>query len=110
MKLRGMDTKRMGTNKDIDFDAIVDHIEPIHAKVDILDYLDKWDESSACHKSQGGGGRRGGWFSWLPDFLQRRLRAKQGFTRVYPEPTANRVDETDLFDNVTLDEAIPEYA
>lgn len=109
MRLRGMDTKRMGTNKDIDFDAIIDHIEPVHAKVDIMDYLDTWDEASACHKSQGGGGS-GRWFSWMPDFIQRRLRAKQGFTRVYPEPQSNHVDESDLFDNVTLDEAIAEYA
>src|SRR5690606_19691074 len=56
MKLRGLDTKRMGTNKDIDFDAIVDNIEPVQTKVDIADYLDKWDEASSCHKSQGGGG------------------------------------------------------
>ncbi len=108
MRLRRMDTKRMGTNKDIDFDAIIDHIEPTHAKVYIAEYLDKWDEASACHKSQGGGG--GGFFGRFPKWLQKILRGKQGFTRVYPKPVSDRVDETDLFDNVTLHDAIPEHA
>lgn len=100
MRLRRMDTKHMGTNKDLDFDAVVDHIEPIHAKVNIVDYLDKWDEASACHKSQGGGG--GGFFGRIPKWLQRMLRGNQGFTRVYPAPITNKVTETDLFDNVLL--------
>ncbi len=108
LRLRGMDTKRMGTNKDLDFDAVVDNIEPIHTKVDIADYLDTWDEASACHKSQGGGG--GGFFGFFPKWLQKLLRGKQGFTRIYPKPLSDRVDETDLFDNVTLHDAIPEHA
>ena len=108
MKLRRQDTKHMGRNKDIDFDAILDHVEPTHTKVNIEDYLDQWDAASACHKSQGGGG--GGFFGRFPKWLQRRLRGKQGFTRVYPRPSVDIVDEADLFDNVTLDEAIPEHA
>lgn len=108
LRLRGMDTKRMGTNKDLDFDAVVDNVEPIHTQVDIADYLDKWDEASACHKSQGGGG--GGFFGRFPKWLQKPLRGKQSFTRIYPEPLSDRVDETDLFDNVTLQDAIPEHA
>lgn len=106
MKLRRIDTKRMGTNKDIDFDAVVDHIEPAHANVDIVNYLDKWDEASACHKSQGGGG--GGFFGRMPKWLQRKLRGKQGFTRVYPVPSQDRIDEYDLFENVNLEDPIPE--
>lgn len=106
MKLRRIDTKRMGTNKDIDFDAVVDHIEPAHANVDIVNYLDKWDEASACHKSQGGGD--GGFFGRMPKWLQRKLRGKQGFTRVYPVPSQNRIDEYDLFENVNLEDPIPE--
>ncbi|MGB7340417.1 MAG: PIG-L family deacetylase [Phototrophicaceae bacterium] len=108
MKLRRQDTRRMGTNKDIDFDAIIDHIEPTHTQVNIVDYLDVWDAASACHKSQGGGG--GGFFGRFPKWLQRMLRGKQGFTRVYPQPTSDRIDETDLFDNVTLDEPVLERA
>lgn len=108
MKLRGMDTTKMGTNKDINFDAVVDHIEPVHAKVNISDYLDKWDEASACHKSQGGGS--GGFLRRFPKFIGRMLRGKQGFTRIYPEPTADRVDEHDLFQNVTIDETEPIHA
>lgn len=101
MKLRGKDTRRMGQNKDIDFDAIVDHIEPTHTQVDIADYMDDWDRASACHKSQGGGlsGQR----SW-PGWLRRILMGKQGFTRIVPAPARNVVDEHDLFAGITLDE------
>ncbi|MGJ3238438.1 MAG: PIG-L family deacetylase [Anaerolineae bacterium] len=108
MKLRGQDTKRMGVNKDIDFDAIVEHVEPTHTEVDIADYLDAWDAASACHKSQGGGG--GGFFGRFPRWLQRILRGKQRFTRVYPQPAQDRIDEQDLFEQVTLDEAHPQHA
>ena len=100
LKLRGMDTKRMGTNQDINFDAVVENIEPTHAKVDISDYLDEWDKASACHKSQGGGG--GGFFGRFPKWTQKMVRGKQGFTRVYPAPLSDRSDETDLFENVNL--------
>lgn len=100
LKLRRMDTKRMGTNKDIDFDAIVENVEPTHTTVNIADYLDDWDRSSACHKSQGGGS--GGFFGRFPRWLQKIVRGKQSFTRVHPAPLSNRTDEQDLFDNVSL--------
>ena len=101
MRLRGQDPRAVGTNKDIDFVKIVDHIEPTHTKVDIADYLDDWDEASACHKSQGGGGRR----SWFPmsDWLRRILMGSQGFTRIHPVPVRDAIDEDDLFDNVTVE-------
>lgn len=108
MKLRGMDTTKMGTNNDINFDAVIDHVEPTHTKVDVSDYIDKWDEASACHKSQGGGGS--GFFGRFPMWLRKRMQGKQGLTRVYPAPARDVVDETDMFENVTLDEPIPEHA
>lgn len=114
MRLRGHDPRKVGQNKDIDFVKIVENIEPSHASIDISDYLDKWEESSACHKSQGGGG---GWFRGLPSWLrnilesqtmQKLMRGKQGFTRIYPAPIANRIDEQDLFQNVKLEETVLE--
>lgn len=106
MRLQGKDVRHMGTNKDIDFVKIVENIEPNHAQVNIADYLDKWDEASACHKSQGGGGR--GWFGGFPKWVRRLLQGNQGFTRVFPEPKADRIDENDLFQNVKLEERVLE--
>lgn len=96
MKLRGVDVRRMGLNKDIDYQAIIDNLEPYHASVDIRDYLDAWDDASACHKSQGGGGLTRG----LPKWVRRIMFAHQTFTRVHPVPSRNRIDEKDLFEGV----------
>jgi mycothiol S-conjugate amidase len=97
MRLRGYDLRHMGTNKDIDFQAVIDNIEPTHTSVDIREYLEIWDEASKCHKSQGGGGMTRG----LPNWLRKWLMGKQGFTRIHPQPTRNRVDEHDMFEGVT---------
>lgn len=103
-RLRGRDVRRMGVNEDIDFQAIIDHVEPTHARVNVADYLETWDEASACHKSQGGGGT----FNRFPMWLRRVLSGTQGFTRVFPVPAHNRVDERDLFQNVNADEKVRE--
>lgn len=105
MRIQGKDVRRMGTNQDIDFIKIVENIEPNHAVVNIADYLEKWDAASACHKSQGGGRL---WFGAFPMWLRRILQGKQGFTRVFPQPKANRVDEQDLFQNVQVEESVLE--
>lgn len=99
LRLRGMDLRHMGRNKDIDYQAVLDHLEPAHALVDVHAYLDKWHEANACHKSQGGGGMSNQVPKWLRDLLVR----SQGFTRVYPKPTHNRVDERDLFAGVVCE-------
>jgi LmbE family N-acetylglucosaminyl deacetylase len=103
MRLKGEDPRRIGRNKDINMMAILDNIEPNHARVDVGDYLDAWEAASACHVSQGGG--RGG---WTPRWLRRLLGVKQGFTRVYPPPVRNRIDEYDLFAGVVPDEVMKE--
>ncbi|MDX2163216.1 MAG: PIG-L family deacetylase [bacterium] len=99
MKLRGMDPRHVGKNKDIDVQAILDHCEPIHTLIDIRRWYDAWDAASACHKSQLGGGA-----PRLPRWLRPLLLPNQGFTRVVPSPPADRVDERDLFAGVTADE------
>jgi LmbE family N-acetylglucosaminyl deacetylase len=97
MRLRGVDPRKVGRNKDIDFIAIMENIEPVHTRVDIARYFDVWDRASACHASQlGGGGPR---LPWLRNIIGRT----QGFTRVHPVPQYNRVDEHDLFAGVQLD-------
>ena len=96
MRLRGKDPRKMGVNEDIDLIQIRNNIEPNHVSIDIREYLDAWDEASACHASQGGG--RSG---FLPRWLRKILGAKQGFTRVYPAPAQDTIDEHDFFNGVT---------
>lgn len=105
MRLRGIDPRKVGVNKDIDIQAILDHIEPSHTRVDIRDFYDQWDAASACHVSQGGGG---GGFRVLPKWTRRYLAPYQTFTRIYPTPSHAKIDEHDMFVNVTLDEPAAE--
>lgn len=98
MRLRGIDPRRVGKNKDIDFVAILDNVEPVHTQIHIGDYLQAWDEASACHASQLGGGA-----PRVPLALRKLIASKQGYTRVVPQPPANRVDETDFFAGVELE-------
>ncbi|MCC6803225.1 MAG: PIG-L family deacetylase [Anaerolineae bacterium] len=101
-RLRGQDPRRLGRNKDFDLVAILDHIEPVHTLVNIRDYYDAWEEASACHASQLGGG---GWR--IPMGLRRVVAPNQALTRIFPAPARNRVDERDLFERVREDEPMP---
>lgn len=96
-RLRGQDPRRMGRNRDIDVYKILENIEPVHARIPIARYHDIWERASSCHASQGGGrfGRGG-------RLMRRLLYSNQGFTRVYPVPGHNRVDENDLFAGIVL--------
>ncbi|MCB9453175.1 MAG: PIG-L family deacetylase [Anaerolineaceae bacterium] len=98
LRLRGEDPRQLGKNKDIDLIEILDHIEPAHTRVNIRDYYDAWQEANACHASQLGGGT-----NQMPLWIRRRLSGAQSFTRVYPEPRYNKIDEDDLFQNVQVD-------
>jgi LmbE family N-acetylglucosaminyl deacetylase len=100
--LGGHNPRRMGRNKDIDVVKILENAEPVHARVDVRDYLLAWDAASLCHASQLGA-RPGS----TPLWFRRIFQGRQGFTRVYPAPTHNRVDEDDLFAGVRLDEPQP---
>ena len=97
-RLKGHNPRRMGINRDIDIVKILEHVEPIHARIPIADYFDVWEQASRCHASQGGGR-----ITRTSRWLRRLLYSKQGFTRVYPPPGHHRVDEDDLFAGVTLD-------
>ncbi len=95
-RLKGQDPRRMGINKDVDTVKSLRHIEPAHARIPIAAYLDTWERASRCHASQGGGR-----MTRRSRLLRRLLHRWQGFTRVYPAPSRDRVDETDLFANVS---------
>ncbi len=99
-RLKGENPEKMGRNHDIDMIAIARHAEPSHVKVDIKDYLETWQLASACHASQGGG-----MGSTIPRWLQNLISSKQGLTRVYPPPSADKLDEEDLFSHVQTEEA-----
>ncbi|MBI1257099.1 MAG: GlcNAc-PI de-N-acetylase [Chloroflexi bacterium] len=100
-RLRGQDPRHLGRNKDFDLVAILDHIEPSHTAIDIRDYFDAWDAASACHASQlGGGGLR------VPKWTRRWLSPYQSFTRIYPAPPHDGIDEHDFFENVRVDEPL----
>ncbi len=98
VRLRGDDPRRLGKNKDIDAVAILENVEPAHAQVDVSAYLELADRASACHASQLGGG-----LPRLPLPIRKRIAGHQRFTRVYPAPAYNKVDERDLFAGVDLD-------
>ena len=106
MRLRGHDPRRLGKNRDIDLVAILENAEPVHTLVDVRHYHRAWEEANSCHKSQLGGAP-----SWrLPMSLRRWFTPTQGFTRIYPEPRTNRVDERDLFAGVQVDESLSSAA
>jgi len=98
VRLRGEDPRHLGRNKDFDMLAILENMEPIHTQIDVKNYLEAWDEASACHDSQLGGG-----MPRLPMWFRRNFASKQSFTRIHPAPAYNRIDERDLFTGVQLD-------
>ncbi len=98
LRARGKDPRRLGKNRDIDMQAVLDTCEPIHTLIDVRNYFAQWDEASQCHASQLGGG-----MPRLPLFLRKMVLPRQGFTRIFPAPSANRVDEYDLFAGVVPD-------
>jgi len=106
MRLQGKDPRKLGRNNDIDMVKILDYVEPYHVKIDVSDYMDEWAAASACHVSQGGGRFTQG--SLLTRVMRALSGVHQGFTRIYPEPEFDIIDELDMFDNVTLDEAVAE--
>jgi len=97
-RLKGHNPRRMGINRDIDMVKILEHVEPVHARIPIADYFDVWEQASRCHASQGGGR-----ITRTSRWLRRLFYSKQGFTRAYPPPDHHQVDEDDLFAGVTLD-------
>ena len=99
-RLRGKDPRKLGVNKDIDLEMVLDNVEPTHSRIDIRDYYAVWDEASGCHASQLGGLSMN-----LPLWLRKLISPWQGMTRVYPPPANGHADETDLFTGVDISAA-----
>jgi LmbE family N-acetylglucosaminyl deacetylase len=101
-RIQGKDPRALGRNKDIDIVAILDHLDNPTTQVNISDYYEQWDAASACHESQGGG--RTSFFN-LPRWAKRTLFPTQTFRRMYPAGAGDTIDEHDLFEQVTLEDA-----
>jgi LmbE family N-acetylglucosaminyl deacetylase len=95
-RLTGRDPRHMGQNKDLDFRALLDATLPIHARLDLRAFYDRWQDASDCHASQVG--PRG--MMPLPRFVARWLFGWQSFHRAWPEEDGSRVLERDLFEGV----------
>lgn len=107
VRLRRENPRQLGRNKDIDIVAILEHIEPGHARVDIGGYYHIWEAASAAHVSQGGGAGFGGRRRLqLPKWTRRYTGRYQRFTRVSPKPARDVIDEYDLFSGIKLDTQI----
>jgi N-acetyl-1-D-myo-inositol-2-amino-2-deoxy-alpha-D-glucopyranoside deacetylase len=94
LPLLGRDPHHFGKNGDIDLTvlAVVDF--PVHASISIRSVMDRKEQASACHSSQGGGRMLG-----PLTFLQRWLGVSEHFMRAVPIP-AGRRRERDLFEGV----------
>lgn len=92
MPLWGTDPTAIGRNKDIDLVEISRWVTPVHASIDVRDFLGHKEAASRAHASQYGGGPS--WAKVLPKALLRRFEGTETFTRAYPPPAA--LVETDL--------------
>jgi LmbE family N-acetylglucosaminyl deacetylase len=96
--LMGMDPKRMGRNKDINFAELVAESDfPVHARIGYKSVLEEKDAASACHESQLSGSlaRRG-----LVASIMRRIGNHDNYMRAVP-PVVNGHRERDLFEGIT---------
>lgn len=93
MPLFKKDPTKIGRNGDIDLVEISRWHTPVHAKVDVINYLAQKDAASRAHASQYSGGPT--FIRVLPKILRQRFLSSETFTRAYPAPTP--LVETDLF-------------
>jgi LmbE family N-acetylglucosaminyl deacetylase len=96
VRLTGRDPRRMGTNHDLDFVAVLDAVEPVHAKVDVAAHFEAGQRAGECHASQSSPRQT---FP-LARMLFRRATATASFTRIEPPPRAGEAPEHDLFAGV----------
>jgi len=92
-RLLGRDPRRMGRNRDLDMQAILDATLPIHTRLDVRADYDAALEAYACHASQQSGGRG----LPLPQAITRQVLGWQTFHRAWPEAGDGGVQERDLF-------------
>ncbi len=99
LSLFGRDPRAWGRNRDIDLLELTKVGFPIHARIDVEDFLDIKRRAASCHASQQDGGPPSrGLLGWL---LQRMGR-RETYMRAYPQ-AAPSLREADLFSGVSLD-------
>ena len=98
MPLFGQDPTAIGRNKDIDLVEISHWETPVHAAIDVSQYLTQKEAASRAHASQYSGGPA--FLRALPSFIRKRFLAKESFTRAFPAPTGEL--ESDLFSNIEI--------
>ncbi|MEZ4675548.1 MAG: PIG-L deacetylase family protein [Caldilineaceae bacterium] len=90
------DPSKIGRNQDINLIEISRWETPVHAKVNVKQYLPQKQAASIAHASQYGGGPA--FMRFLPKVLRQRFLEHEVFTRAYPAP--NGKVEQDLFANI----------
>ena len=92
MPLFKLDPRHFGTNKDIDLAAVVEQDFPTHARIDYKKVVEKRNQASACHASQGGDAGSGYIITWL----MRLLSPTETYMRAFP-PVVGKLAERDFF-------------
>jgi LmbE family N-acetylglucosaminyl deacetylase len=96
-RMLGRDPRRMGTNKDVDAQTVVDAALPAHARIYIRPYLDSALRAMACHASQIDPRVA----SPVARYLWKLFGGYTRLTRALPEPKQGEPMETDVFAGVT---------
>ena len=96
MQLTGRNPRQVGRNQDVDLVQIASWETPIHARIDVHNYLDCKERASRAHASQYSGGPST--LRALPRPVRRSLSRFENYTRAFPAP--NAYQEPDLFHNV----------
>ena len=81
LRLLRKDYRHFGANGDIDLSAVGVDDKRIHVRLDVSRTLDVKGRASACHASQGGGGRMP---RFVPATLRRRWLGTEHFTQAQP--------------------------
>jgi len=95
-RLQGQDPHHMGKNKDLDWQAALEHRLPAHARINVGKYRIAWDAAAGCHASQQNP-RQG--FNLLGS-LRHVISRYQEFTRAWPEANGREPIEHDLFEGI----------
>ena len=88
LRVPGTDPTRFGDNGDIDLTHLGVPSNEIHVRLDVSAYLAVKVQASACHRSQGGGGRP----RFVPAVLWQRFQRYEAFSQVWPTPAQTHSD------------------
>jgi N-acetyl-1-D-myo-inositol-2-amino-2-deoxy-alpha-D-glucopyranoside deacetylase len=91
----GKDPHKWGRNGDIDLTTLALEDFPVHAVIDYRSVIEKKQEASLCHASQGGAAMARGLAGWV----LRMGGSKESFMRACPPPEPG-LKERDLFEGV----------